>query len=93
VYWVEEQTPGGAAALRLVPAPGAAPVPYSSLVALDPLTVDPAAAPAPLWFAYVDQLEATTAAALVAAQQAAVDAHTAHVETSQAMAVAMAVAL
>lgn len=47
VYFVEEKSPYGESAFRLVPAVG--PVDYASLVAVDPATLVPTAAPDPAW--------------------------------------------
>lgn len=43
---------------------------YASLVEVDPLTLDPAALPDPVWYAYVDGLQTTAQDALVQATDA-----------------------
>jgi lysophospholipase L1-like esterase len=48
-YWFTEATAAGSSVLRLVPATG--PVAYADLVAVDPVTLDPSAAPDPAWLA------------------------------------------
>jgi hypothetical protein len=48
-YWFTESTAAGGSAIRLVPAAG--PVAYADLVAVDPVTLDPSAAPDPAWLA------------------------------------------
>lgn len=47
VYLVEEKSPYGETAFRMVPALG--PVDYTSLVSVDPTTLEPTAAPDPAW--------------------------------------------
>lgn len=48
-YLFQEVTGAGSSAVRLVPAVG--PVAYADLVAVDPVTLDPSAAPDPAWLA------------------------------------------
>lgn len=71
VWEVTEKITGTPTALVYVAVPDGLPVDYSMLVRVDPASLEPAAVPAPAWFAYVDDLAATAAQAQAEAVAAA----------------------
>lgn len=71
VWEVTEKITGTPSALIYVAVPDGPAVAYSALVRVDPASLDPAAVPAPIWYAYVDELASTAAQAQAEAVAAA----------------------